>query len=100
MARVVTIEADDAEPFLNGEQRGKVERGNLDLDRIDGTDEHVVLKFDPAVVTSSFIEGLVGPSVDTLGYSGFKQKYRIEGTRPVIENVLATAQFLEDTKSR
>ena len=100
MARTVTISAEDAQQFLTGVESGKAKRDDLHLDQIDKSDDHIVLQFEPAVVTSTFIEGLVGSSVDTLGYKGFKEKYRIEGTRPVIENVLATAQFLEDTKSR
>ena len=100
MARTVTISANEAGQILNGVERGKAERHDLHLDQIDSSDDRIVLQFVTPVVTSTFIEGLVGPSIDTLGYDGFKQKYRIEGTRPVIENVLATAQFLEDTKSK
>ncbi len=52
------------------------------------------------VVTSTFIEGLVGPSVGALGYDGFKHKYWIEATPPVRENVLSMARYLDDVKAK
>jgi hypothetical protein len=100
MTRTVTVSATAPEWFLNGIESGQSKRANLDLDRIDRSTDNVTLEFTTPVVTSTFIEGLVGPSIDALGYSGFKEKYRIEGTRPVVENVLAMAQFLEDTKAK
>ncbi len=96
MSQTVTISADPVEPFLTGIELGKSKREDMKLDQLDAFDGAVTIQFDTAVVTSTFIEGFVGPSVVTLGYDGFKQKYRIEGTKPVRDNVLAMARYIDD----
>jgi hypothetical protein len=100
MSRTVTISADAVEPFLTGVELGKSKRADAKLDQIDSSDDTITLRFETPVVTTTFVEGFFGPSVATLGYDGFKQKYRIEGTKPVRDNVLSMARYIDDQNKK
>jgi hypothetical protein len=84
--------------ILSEASQGQRERARLGLDDFDRTDQVVTVKITSPVVTSSFIRGFVGPSVRSLGYEKFIEKYEFQSSPSVNRNILANAQYAADLK--
>lgn len=82
--------------ILSEASQGQEERRRLGLDDIDLAKDQVTVKIMSPVVTSSFIRGFVGPSVRSLGYEKFVEKYEFQSTPSVKSNILANAQYASD----
>jgi hypothetical protein len=95
----VTLEIDPTKRILTGEEAGRSARSDLGLDAVDRGDKTAVVRIDTPVVTSSFIMGLVKPSVRSLGLEGFKAKYAFEASPSVRESILTNAQRVLDEAS-
>ena len=91
---VMTI--DPSRRILTGESVGQSVRSELGLDAEDVRDGPAVVRIDTPIVTSSFIKGLLEPSVRSLGLERFKQKYDFAAPRDVREGILAQAQLVAD----
>lgn len=69
--------------LLSGNPRGQRVRRRLELDEVDQRGEQVTVEVpdDVFAVTSSFFQGLFGPSIKALGEEGFKERYLFTGKR-------------------
>ena len=68
-------------PVLSGRGRGEAVRKSTRLDSIDETEEKIVVRIpeDVYVVASSFLLGLLGPSIRKLEENRFRSRFRFEG---------------------
>ncbi|MBV9782470.1 MAG: hypothetical protein JO264_01490 [Acidisphaera sp.] len=96
LAPPVKVAVPEGHRLLHGDALGKTTRQELHLDDLDRSPEHVVVRIATPVVTSSFIRAFVGPSVRTLGYEGFIEKYQFDATRTVRESILSNARYARD----
>ena len=88
---IVTLEIDPTRRILTGAAAGRSTRRELGLDQVDRSDHDAVVRISTPVVTASFIRGLVGDSVRSLGLQGFRAKYQFEASPSVRESILANA---------
>lgn len=85
-----------------GRQRGKTVRDASHLVSEERTNEQIVVRVpeDLMAVTSSFVLGLFGDSIQTLGREGFRAKYDFQGkdisavVNEAIEQALSTSSPL------
>ena len=83
MSQAVTLQIAPDAGMLRGEEAGRSARAELNLDAVDQGPDKAVVRIGSPVVTSSFIRGLVEPSVRLLGFDGFVEKYAFEAA-PVV----------------
>ena len=86
-AATPTLVLDPSTPILTGEDAGRSARSALGLDAVDDGSGRITVRIPAAVVTSSFIHGLLEPSVRRLGLERFKARYAFEATRDVRDNI-------------
>lgn len=72
---------DSDAPVLSGRPRGKAVRESTCLDGIDETEGEIAVRIpeDVYVISSSFLLGLLGPSIRKLGEDRFRRRFRFEG---------------------
>lgn len=87
-----TLEIDPTQKILMGEDAGRKARADLGLDELDGTSDTATVRISTPVVTSSFIQGLVGGSILVLGRQAFEAKYQFDASPPVRESIFASVR--------
>lgn len=70
--------------IFSGRDSGKSARQKLQVERIERTGEHIVVRIpdDTIAVNLSFFLGLFGTSIQKMGEADFRQRYEFE-SRPV-----------------
>lgn len=86
--------ADANQRILSGKVPGQEQRELLGLDKIDVSEDTVVVRIPVKVVTSSFCLGMFGHSVLKLGLDGFLRKYHFEASPTVIETIRENAEYV------
>ena len=101
LSETVSLAIPGDRSILAGAELGQKTREALKLDEIDRSPDVAITVRIPmsAVVTSSFIRGLVEPSVRELGYERFTHKYGFDAAPSVRDNILINARLAarEDT---
>ena len=74
---------------LAGKPRGESARKHFQLDRLDRTDEAVIVRAPDYLtnVSSSYFLGLFSPSIERLGVDGFLSKYRFEAQPHILRAI-------------
>lgn len=85
---------------LVGTLTGLEERRRYGLDEEDLRRGAVIITFEPEVltVTSSFVRGFLGDSVERLGLDRFKQKYIIDATPHIKREFEFTIERIHNNK--
>ena len=96
MSAPLNLKIDPAQRILTGESAGRATRDELGLDAVDRNGATAVVRIETPVVTSTFIEGLIGQSVRALGLDAFEAKYRFDVTPSVRESIHASARRVLD----
>lgn len=85
VATMKVIDLDDHRdgdvPVLSGHRRGKAARKATRLNVADETEDEIIVRVpeDVYVVVSSFLFGLLGPSIRKLVENRFHRRFRFEG---------------------
>jgi len=96
---IVTITIPEEPRTLIGAELGRRTRERLDLDAIDNSASHALVRIGTPVVTVSFARGLIEPSVLALGYDGFTRKYSFDATSSVKTIIQSAARLAATSKS-
>lgn len=75
------LAGDEATTVLSGKDRGEQTRADFHIDALDKSPEHVVVQLPPNLdaITPSFVLGMFGQSVKTLGsVDAFFDKYNFD----------------------
>ncbi len=92
MSQAVILQIDPDGGMLRGEEAGRSARAGLNLDAVDQGPGKAVVRIASPVVTSSFLRGMLEPSVRRLGFDGFIEKYAFEASPVVRESIRLNAR--------